>query len=180
LNQPQFRNQAGSSFFSLENDYWQILGLDSAYEGYDLFGLQANWVKEMRQAAPKKKGILLSHHQLFSVFDKGAPKMQEKLQPVLDSGLITAWLWGHEHRCIVYKPHGNLRFPRCIGHGGVPVWAPDTTLPAGVIWQETDYLDEGLERFARFGFAVLEFENEKIRVTYRGEKGQIRFEETIA
>jgi hypothetical protein len=179
LAQPQFRHQQGSSFFSLENEHWQILGLDSAYQEYDLFGLQANWVKERRQAAPKKKGMLLSHHQLFSSYDQGSPEIEKKLQPVIDAGLVTAWFWGHEHRCVAYRPRNNIRFARCVGHGGVPVWATSSSLPADVLWAETDYLSDGLERFARFGFAVLDFEDERIRVTYRGEKGQIRFEETV-
>jgi hypothetical protein len=179
LAQPQFRRQGRSSFFSLDNDYWQVLGLDSAYEEYDLFGLQTNWVKETRQAAPHKKGLLLSHHQLFSAFEGGSPKIEHKLQSVLDAGLITGWFWGHEHRCVAYEPRHNLRFARCIGHGGVPVWAPDGNLPPGVLWQETDYLADGLERFARFGFAVLEFDGPRIRVTYRGEKGQTRYHEII-
>jgi hypothetical protein len=109
LIQPQFARQGGSSFFSLENDHWQILGLASAYESYDLFGLQANWVKEMRRAAPHKKCLLLSHHQLFSAFEDGAPKIEQKLQPVLDAGLVTGWFWGHEHRCVAYEPRPNLR-----------------------------------------------------------------------
>lgn len=179
LAQPQFRRQGGSSFFSLENDHWQILGLDSAYESYDLFGLQANWVKEMRQAAPHKKCLLLSHHQLFSAFEDGAPKIEQKLRPLLDAGLVIGWFWGHEHRCVAYEPRPNLRFGRCVGHGGVPVWAPDSSLPPGVQWHETDYLIDGLEHFARFGFATLEFDGPRIRVSYRGERGQPRYQEVI-
>jgi hypothetical protein len=48
-----------------------------------------------------------------------------------------------------------------------------------VRWQDTDYLIDGLEHFARFGFATLEFEGPLVRVSYCGERGQPRYQEVI-
>ena len=30
-------------------------------------------------------------------------------------------IWGHEHRCVLYRPYANVHYGRCIGHGSVPV-----------------------------------------------------------
>src|SRR5262249_24840634 len=35
LADPRFRRQGQSSYFSLENDFWQILGLDTGYKEFD-------------------------------------------------------------------------------------------------------------------------------------------------
>ena len=73
--------------------------------------------------ASARKLVLLSHHQLMSVYDQAdlGPVLPAKLGPVLDSGRVTGWWWGHEHRCMGFEAGHGVRFPRCIGHGGVPV-----------------------------------------------------------
>jgi hypothetical protein len=123
LADPRFERQQRSSWFSLENGAWKILGLDTAYDDHDLRDPQAGWVAG--QADGSKRVLLLSHHQLFSTDpDKGGPKLQQKLEPVLASGRVTSWFWGHEHRCVVYeRAHGGVGLPCCVGHGGVPIYA---------------------------------------------------------
>ena len=31
-------------------------------------------------------------------------------------------IWGHEHRCVLYRPYANVHYGRCIGHGSLPVY----------------------------------------------------------
>jgi len=110
-----------SSCFAITNKDWLIIGLDSAYADHDLANEQSGWVKMLADAAPGKKLTLFTHHQPFSHFDGGGEKLVEKLLPLLSAKRITAWYWGHEHRCVVYDRHPKWNFfGRCIGHGGYP------------------------------------------------------------
>jgi len=174
-----------SSFFSLENDHWLILGLDTGYhenlifDAHDLYGRQDAWVAEQLNAAPNKDGILLSHHQPFSVFEKGGKKILAKLKPTLRSGRVRAWFWGHEHRCALYQPRENIEYPRCIGHGGVPFHMSTKDLRFGLTYEYKDGFRDLLEKWNYFGFAVLDFDEMNIHVTYINERGVPHYEETI-
>jgi hypothetical protein len=89
------------------------------------------WLKQTMNTL-KAKGsfnksiLLLTHHQPFSSFDRAYTKPAEQLVELgfLD-GREFVWLCGHEHRVTVYKQQtiaNKLRaYPRCIGHGGMPV-----------------------------------------------------------
>lgn len=81
LSDPRFVRQNRSSHFLLENDYWQMFALDTAWEDAGLAGDQAKWVSDTRRANSQKKGIMLSHHQLFSPYEGGSEKLQKKLAP---------------------------------------------------------------------------------------------------
>ena len=171
LKDPRFARQAQSSYFSLENDFWQVLALDTAYQEFDLAGNQAEWVAETRSASPSKGGVLLSHHQPFSSYEEAPGRLLERLKPVLDQDRILAWFWGHEHRCTFYKPRNHIRYGRCIGHGGVPVLAPAAPLPAEVMYEFGDWVPGTEPRLARFGFAVVDCVDERMHVEYVMEDG---------
>jgi hypothetical protein len=170
LADERFRAQGGSSWFSLENDHWQLLGLDTAYTDHALTGGQAQWIADKVAGHPERKTMLLSHHQLFSAFGHGGPKLERALHDVLASDRIDAWLWGHEHRCIVYEAQQHVRFPRCIGHGGVPVYAEHGSRE-GVRWYLEKSFQQGLEEWALHGFAVLDFDGPRVTVDYFDEFG---------
>jgi hypothetical protein len=160
----------------LENDYWQILGLDSSYDDGDLHGEQASWAHQQRTASSHKGGILLTHHQPFSSFEPAPEKLLERLRPTVRAGLVRSWFWGHEHRCVLYEEREQITYPRLVGHGGVPVLAPKTAKPKGVSFQfgeaENEYFYGFVnERFQRFGFAELTFDNDSIAVRYVTELG---------
>ena len=186
LADPRFTRHEHSSVFSLTNDHWQILGLDTGYEEGALCDPQPNWVREVLGAAPGKKSMVFSHHQLFSGYEKGSPAIARALEPVLGAERpIDAWFWGHEHRCVFYGPHQNVRHARLIGHGGVPVYMlhrQDAPYPDPVTYEYRDYLVKslGLEHFALFGFAVLDFAGSKIMARYIDEKGREHKREQIA
>jgi Calcineurin-like phosphoesterase len=179
LKDPRFARQKQSSFFSLENDHWQILGLDTGYEEHNLYWAQAEWAKQRASEAPKKDLMLLSHHQMFSPYEKGGEKLEEKLRPLLDAGRVRSWFWGHEHRCVCYKPQRKIEYPRLIGHGGVPVYASSKAVPAGVKYEYREKFDTGLEEWAIFGFAVLDFDDKEISVRYINENGKEHFSEKL-
>ena len=76
--------------------------------------------------------VLFSHHQLVSYYDKAdlGSTLPAKLAPVLNANRVTAWWWGHEHRAITYEAGGGIRYPRCLGNGGVPVLPDPAPQPA--------------------------------------------------
>jgi len=74
----------------------------------------------------KKSILLLTHHQPISAFERAFGKQVRQLKKLkfLD-GREFVWLYGHEHRLTIYNLQDVGRsmqaYPRCIGHGGMPV-----------------------------------------------------------
>lgn len=190
LDDARFKRQERSSVFSLENKNWLLLGLDTAYHNnrvfdpHDLYGDQNKWVHEKLSAAKaeNKKGILLSHHQPFSAFgdEEGGKKITDKLRTTLDEKLVHTWFWGHEHRCALYEERENIKFPRLIGHGGIPFYVASKPLPEGVIYEYRDGFDDLNESWNYFGFVVLDFEGDTITARYINERGKQHHIETIS
>ncbi len=179
----RFSKQNGCSFFALKNDYWQFLGLDTAYEDGGLYGAQAQWaVNKIQQAPPGLRTCLLSHHQLFSAHEKTSRSLQSQITPVLETGRVDAWFWGHEHRCIQYgetRFEGHrVGFASCVGHGGVPeylVMKQGETRPSPWEYEYLEKHGDGLEPWNTFGFAVLDLKDECMRVRYINESGEEHF-----
>jgi hypothetical protein len=173
----------GSSFFSCANDNWILFGLDTAYDDFDLRAPQSGWVKAQIAEYQAQKVLLFSHHQLFSAYEPVSAKLQEKIAPVLGTGRITSWFWGHEHRCVLYNPNDEVQYARCIGHGGVPVYmfhGEQDQYPLPAKYEYRRYIDGGLEHWAIFGFAVLDFEGKVINVKYVNEFGEAYKTEQIS
>jgi Calcineurin-like phosphoesterase len=173
LRDPRFSAQNGSSYFCLQNENWQLLGLDSAYVDDDLAGGQGAWVAK-KQAESKRKTMLLTHHEPFKAEPDDDPPLLKPLQAAFAVRPIDAWLWGHQHLCCVYKrdlkPY--LRFGSCIGHGGVPVLFEDKPLAASVQWRDKGFeTHEGGDKWQLFGFAVLDFEGPSIEIGYYSQLG---------
>lgn len=173
----RFDRRAGASYFSLENKHWQILGLDSAWDDGDLAGSQHEWVEDRQKKNPKKNLILLTHHQPISAFEHE----YSKLQALLSRNQVRAWFWGHEHRFALYRQREDLPYGRLIGHGGVPVWKRSW---GSDVDQKVTYVSDrgfrsGLEEFSLFGFAVLDFAEDKIQVRYFDEYGNVERSETM-
>ncbi len=173
LRDPRFAGHNGSSYFSLHNSDWQILGLDSSYEDEDLAGSQAEWVAK-KQTASERKTMLLTHHEPFSAFVDVDPPMLKRLEPAFQVRPIDAWLWGHEHLACVYQPQARpyLKFGTCIGHGGVPVLLDPHEPPhPEVTWRAPEYQQIVADRWQLFGFAVLDFDGPSIDLAYYDQNG---------
>jgi hypothetical protein len=185
LGDDRFKHQEKSSFFSLENDKWIVLGLDTGYsdnrvfDAHDLYGAQDQWAYDKLANAKGKKGIILSHHQPFSAYEKGGDKLLAKLRRPLDDDLVLAWFWGHEHRCALYEEREKIKYPRLIGHGGIPFYKEAGTLPTGVLYEYKDGFDDLFETWNYFGFVVLDFDAQQITARYINERGQEHRRETI-
>lgn len=201
-----------SSFFLIEDAHWQFFGLDTSWNlpslGGAIFGdptlkdyggqngiltpEQVAWMAQQRNAA--KGCVLLTHHQPASSRSSEGQHADEAVKLLLQEGVygqIDAWFWGHEHRCVVFKPKGQRANPRlaaapdfcaCIGHGGVPVTATNferNKRIADVAWEE-DRLDassplyEG-ERVVPFGFARLDSGPGTLDIRIFDHAGQERY-----
>jgi hypothetical protein len=181
LADPRFSAQNRCSYFSFVHPHWRIAGLDTAWTEGLLQEPQLPWLEEQMKDRARKT-LLLSHHQLFSVYEKDTPGLREQLEPFLNRYGVKAWFWGHEHRCVLYESNAGVDFGRCIGHGGVPVYmwhANDGKYPSPATYEYRESLKRGLEKWALFGFAVLDLDGPAIDVRYIDEYGTKHHTEQI-
>jgi hypothetical protein len=196
LGDPRFRGQRSpdghpASFFRLRSPSWDFIGLDTSWDT-DVTSTGQSGVLQDPQgryvaaaaAQSSRRLVLFSHHQLVSYYSRAdlARTLPDKLRPVLSENRVTAWWWGHEHRAITYEATAGVRYPRCLGHGGVPV-LPDADPPAGstpaITWHSTRTVREDGQHRTRFGFAVLDLQPDRINVAYIDDDGHIPHTETV-
>lgn len=196
LSDPRFRHQCSrdgkpASFFRLRSPSWDFVGLDTAWDTDVVSDGQVAVLQDPQggyvadtAAESARRLVLFSHHQLVSFYDESdiGGTLPAKLAPVLKANRVTAWWWGHEHRAITYQEAAGVQYPRCLGHGGVPV-LPDPDPPPGstpaINWHSTRTVREDGQRRTRFGFAVLDLQPERITVTYIDDDGHIAHTETL-
>jgi hypothetical protein len=196
LGDPRFRHQRSpdgkpTSFFRLRSPSWDFIGLDTAWDTdvtstgqiAVLQDPQGDYVARTAVDSARRL-VLFSHHQLVSFYDKSdlGATLPAKLAPVLHANRVTAWWWGHEHKAITYEPAGGVAYPRCLGHGGVPV-LPDPEPPPGsapaITWHSTRTVREDGQGRTRFGFAVLDLRPDRIEAAYVDDDGYVARTETI-
>jgi len=196
LGDPRFGYQRSpdgkpTSFFRLRSPSWDFVGLDTAWDTDVTSEGQVGVLQDPQgryvastAAQSSRRLVLFSHHQLVSFYSKSdlGPTLPARLGPVLHENRVTAWWWGHEHRAITYEAAGGVRYPRCLGNGGVPV-LPDADPPAGsqpaVTWHSTRTVREDGQHRTRFGFAVLDLQPDRIDVAYIDDDGDVPHTETI-
>ncbi|HTY59498.1 MAG TPA: metallophosphoesterase, partial [Bacteroidota bacterium] len=177
------------SYFCLENRFWRIIGLDTGYNtkvfpfldlflGTSIHAENLKWLKRVVFADREdhRPVIVLTHHQWFSSFDRGYPRLGPQLHPYL--GDVALWFWGHEHRFAGYAPYspdGGVKVRgRCIGHGGMPVEiAQPANLHVPVVFVDNRVSGkEDGEPLGYCGSALLEFEGPLLRVRYIDERDE--------
>jgi 3',5'-cyclic AMP phosphodiesterase CpdA len=118
---PSFRQQ--SSVFAIENDAWLLVGLDTAYDEWQLLQGQLEWLKLLLTRDDDRRVILFSHHQPFSHFAASKGNLHDRIGQVVEEfpNKLHTWYWGHEHLGAIYDEyHPWKMFGRCIGHSGFP------------------------------------------------------------
>ena len=196
LSDPRFRRQWSpdgkpTSFFRLRSPSWDLIGLDTSWDPDVVSAGQVAVLQDPQggyvadtAAGSARRLVLFSHHQLVSVYDKSdiGSTLSAKLAPVLNANRVTAWWWGHEHRAITYQEAAGVRYPRCLGHGGVPV-LPDPDPPPGttpvITWHSTRQVREDGQHRTRFGFAVLDLQPDQIKAAYIDDDGYVAHTETL-
>lgn len=201
---PRFKQS--SSLWWLENEHWALIGLDTAYDEFDIGPMQADWVQLVSTNARRegKRVVLFSHHQLFSHFKAQGRHIAEKLTQILDNHDVLAWYWGHEHLCTVFDAHpkwGTLG--RCVGHSGFPYGRPPVAdapvegkAPGEAMWHRLpakDLAPSGImldgpnvhipgkeDKFGPNGYVVLEFDEEHLLEAVMAPDGQVLYRNELA
>lgn len=122
-----------TSYFAMQNDYWLLIGLDTAYK--QAFGgkegviddPQIQWLKPIFDQAGDRKVVLFTHHEPFTLLDNNnGGNLISALCDFLKTGKVVAWYWGHEHRCVRHDAHSKYQFQgRCVGHAAFPEMRKD-------------------------------------------------------
>ncbi|UTH75022.1 metallophosphoesterase [Chromobacterium sp. IIBBL 290-4] len=177
----RFPLQQGTSYFSLFNSNWLILGLDTAYwsDKWNLYmdgalgDGQTAWLKEVA-AGWQGKIMVLSHHQGYSMV--GEPNA---LCQAVSGALGRApdyWYWGHLHNVICYQPQNGMR-ARCVGHGAIPYGVASVLNgKPQVAWAETKSAGDGqYPQRVLNGFARVELNGGDLAETLYDENGEKRW-----
>jgi hypothetical protein len=192
-------DQQSASFFCLEATHWRVLGLDTGYHSGGMPGLTSMplvnsipfldvdarfddmmvaWLKQTMAALPvKKPTLLLTHHQPVSSFQHAFNKPVKQLTELgFLNGQEFVWLYGHEHRLTIYNKQAIANsltvYPRCIGHGGMPVEVTKVAEPDPRILyydpRQHPIDDEDLNTQVGYnGHVVLTFEGSDLTIEYR-------------
>ncbi len=201
-----------SSFFLIEDQDWQVFGLDTSWNtpslGSAIFGKptlndyggqngvltkeQVTWMAKVRDQS--KGCILLTHHQPGSSRSNESQHADEAVALLKAGGVyagIDAWIWGHEHRGVVFKPKAQRTSKRlkdapafcaCLGHGGIPVTKKNLAVEnriADVLWEE-DRLDDDAplyegERVVPFGFGRIDTQPGAFTFQMFDHDGKLRY-----
>lgn len=151
-----FSHQKSTSYFLLQNDDWQIFGLDSAYDTpatlYMEGALNADQITFLNNNYDSsKRVILLTHHNAWdvtgqSIVPTGSGSLWQDALNGLGGTPPDYWYWGHIHDGVIYQPveNGGIKTNiRCIGHAAMPYGAPwGLTVPGSQPpFQPSDYIN---------------------------------------
>lgn len=173
-----FSAQQGMSCFQLQFGGWNIVGLDSAFNGTSLdafmsgnLGLpgdpQLKWLSSLNLNPAQT--IVLTHHTGFEYDASEIDQLWLQLRAVWSGKDPYAWYWGHAHNGIVYSnpvkiPYNNPLFTtntyaRCAGHGALP-YGLSTALQnnQNVLWQAASPMPAPSKQ-AYNGFVMLTLES---------------------
>lgn len=189
------RREQIASFFCLENDHWQVIGIDTGYNsvGVPFLGkvvakipwikkkfkpscklekVLMQWLKAVVALGTGTKGVvILSHHQYYSSFEEGYPEPAKQLSQLISKPVL--WFWAHEHRMAGYECMGDglQAHGRCMGHGGMPIEDVRDKLPVDKDGKCRVLFYDGrkrrdIEDLGYNGFANLRFMNSTLEVDY--------------
>jgi hypothetical protein len=171
------RFQQPASYFSLGNQHWRFIGLDTGYIDHDLNKEQVAWLTAQFEGGHSKT-ILLTHHQLFSAYeDTDTDALKSKVQPFLKAHQIYGWFWGHEHLCVVYQDHWGVK-ARCLGNGCFPYNPPTNPPQVPVTWLDTRHQVADPDYRGIHTFALLRISGQQIEIEYIDQNGDVGYHET--
>jgi hypothetical protein len=168
----------------------QALNVDAHFDEKMMRWLRTTLEGIEQRAGRKKTVVMMTHHQPLSAFEQPFPAPAKQLGD-LDwfQGREFVWFYGHEHRFTVYQKSvvapGVLAWPRCIGHGGMPVSvskmdAPDERVAFYDARTHAIDCDHPQTKVGYNGHALLRFEGETLTVEYRDIVGnRVLLEETF-
>lgn len=154
-----------------------FLNVDARFDSKMLGWLKQTMDSLQPDGTAKKPILLLTHHQPMSSFEHAFKKPAEQLAQLgILNGQEFVWLYGHEHRLTVYKLQAianSLRaYPRCIGHGGMPVEITKLSQPdPNILYYDPREHpideDDPDTKVGYNGHIVLLFDGPKLTIEYR-------------
>jgi hypothetical protein len=168
-----------ASYFVLENDFWRVVGLDTAYNSdCHLEQEHVDWVESLDLGGDSRGVVLLTHHNPISRRGDSYTRFLDQVAEHLPERVV--WLWAHEHRLAIYRPRvvgGVVISGRCVGHGGVPVDLGDPGDEQVIFHDQRRYPnDEGLT-VGYNGFANVQLRDNIMVIDYRDLFGKaLRFD----
>lgn len=191
-----------AGFFCLENEFWRIIGLDTAYTsvGRPLLEVlfppdchlrkeQTDWLKnevKLGDPADRRGIIFLSHHPVISGYRNAYHRPARQIAELLgEASRPVIWFWGHEHRLIGYRfgevVEGLNLYGRCIGTGGMPVETdlpPDGEDRARIAFYDRRIRTKiGRHNVGYNGFVGLALTGAELTVSYRDVEDRLVLEE---
>ena len=194
------RAPVGLSCFSLQNDHWTIIAIDTAYyarnfylDGFIDTDVQLAWMATLTRAARQagRRVILLTDHAGADVEPAGSTlkvtvaNLWNQVLHATDGG-PDYWYWGRVHAGYALAPFpvagGRTVMARCVGHCGVP-WLPfsaESGLGGNgfkLEWGENRKAND-VDEPARAlnGFLVLRLRGDQIVEEFRDENGNLRWQ----
>jgi hypothetical protein len=167
-----------------------FLNADARFDDKMIAWLKQTIARVQPESLAKKPVLLLTHHQPMSSFQTAFTKPAEQLARLgFLNGQEFVWLSGHEHRLTVYDKQtvaNSLKaYPRCIGHGGMPVEVTALSQPDSRILYYDPRQHPIDERDPKTmvgynGHVVLLFEDNKLTIEYHDiEKDKLLLTETF-
>ena len=167
-----------ASFFCLRNNFWNFVGVDTGVNDYDPFSVNTStpslkdteltWLHDKIDTAGNARTVLLSHHPLFSVYERIDSqaingRFDTQMKDLLPK--ITAWYWAHEHNLVMYENFQDIH-ARCIGHGAFPVAIGELGAPhPDVPFISNVHLGQDGD-FYQHGYVIIELANEHAAADY--------------
>jgi hypothetical protein len=139
------RQQQEGSYFCLQGDWFQIIGIDTDY--FDRGRLNDPRINDWLKARLKegidqgKANILLSGDEPYSYGKEKTTDLFEKdiKGLISEPGSVILWFWGNTHYCALFNQTEKFKFIGCcIGHGGYPysIQKSGDKTPAPVLFLE--------------------------------------------
>ena len=122
---PRVQQQEGS-YFALESDRFQIVGIDTDYHERsrlrdpELLGWLEDRLVDGRRSG--RTNILLSSNHPYKYGEVAlTPLLDSDLRDLVKRKLVDLWFWGNTHYCALFNRSASTPFiGSCIGHGGFP------------------------------------------------------------
>jgi Calcineurin-like phosphoesterase len=167
-----------------------VLNVDARFDNKMMAWLTQTVNLLKAKGSGNKSVLLLTHHQPISSFEHAFTKPVKQLAKLgFLNGQEFVWLYGHEHRLTIYEKQALANtlsvYPRCIGHGGMPVEVTELTRPdPDVAYYDPRKhpIDESHPNtlVGYNGHVVLIFRGAKLTIEYRDILGNdLLFEETF-
>ncbi|HKN28963.1 MAG TPA: metallophosphoesterase [Roseiarcus sp.] len=188
LESGTFKNQAKTSYFSIEFGNWVIFGLDSAYYDTSILVMdgaikdsdQLNFISTFDLT--DKKVMVLTHHNGLSTDGTVITSLWNDVYAALGNRNPDYWYWGHIHDGVVYAQQtatGNI-LARCAGHGALPFGdayglhdKQGNPVPSVVYYAHTRLSSDDPRQKNRVlnGYAVLKFTTDSVTETFYDQTG---------